>query len=117
MSSPDQIVHEFEMGRVGTVRASLGEYGGKQRIDVRIWVEPRDRPGAALIATPKGISLPVEYADDLLELVEALWRASKQTTTALGQRRVRRLLEIATGEPAAARPALEARRRRKAKEA
>jgi Transcriptional Coactivator p15 (PC4) len=75
MSLSDNVVHEFELERAGTVRASLSEFRGRERIDLRLWVEPRDQPGGELIPTAKGVNVPVEFLDDLEEAVAALRRA------------------------------------------
>lgn len=49
MSQPDQILYEFEKPRV-TVRAYINQFRGKRYAHIREFVEPRDRPGAPLIA-------------------------------------------------------------------
>ncbi len=66
------MVYEFEISR-GTIRASVSYFRGKALIDLRLWVEPR--LGQDLIPTKKGISVPVEYVDDLEEAVAALVKA------------------------------------------
>lgn len=66
-----RVIFEFECGR-DTVRAGLNEYRGRQLIDLRHWYEPA--PGADL-CPGKGLSLPVEYVDELLEAAVALHRA------------------------------------------
>ena len=95
----DQLVAEFEVGRAGTVRASLSTYRGVRRLDLRLWVQPRQSPGAPLIPTAKGLNVPIEFADELLEAATALWAAAKQASNELGQRRARELLEAALAEP------------------
>lgn len=66
------IVHEFDLGRRGVVRSSITEFRGRRFADLRLWVEPRDQPRAALIPTRKGISIPVEHMDELLESLQAI---------------------------------------------
>lgn len=66
-----RVLHEFEVGR-GTVRTSISEFRGKVFVDVRLWVEPRDQPGADLIPTKRGISVDVAYMDDLEEAIAAV---------------------------------------------
>jgi hypothetical protein len=57
MAAEPRIAHQFDVGR-GTVRNTLNEFQGKAYFDVRLWVEPRDQPGGALIPTRRGLSLP-----------------------------------------------------------
>ena len=78
MDSP-QIVHEVEVAKRGFLRSTIADFRGRKRIDVRMWVEPRDSPGADLIPTPKGINLPAEYAQELVEAAQALLAAVKGT--------------------------------------
>jgi hypothetical protein len=61
----------------GVVRSTLNEFGGKTYFDVRLWVEPRDQPGAALIPTRRGLSLPLEFLPELSEALEAIGEAVK----------------------------------------
>jgi hypothetical protein len=68
MPREPRVIHEFEAGR-GTIRTTISEFRDKRYIDVRLWVEPRDQPGAALIPTKRGVSVPIEYLDDLAEAV------------------------------------------------
>ncbi|HEY1298116.1 MAG TPA: transcriptional coactivator p15/PC4 family protein [Chloroflexota bacterium] len=74
MSAPPRVIHEFEAGR-GTVRSTLNQFNGRHYFDVRLWVEPRDAPGAELIPTKRGLSLPVEFLPELTEALEALAEA------------------------------------------
>ncbi len=82
-----EVVHEFEI-RTGAVRASVGDFRGRRRLDVRVWVERRDSPGAELIPTPRGLSLPIEYADDLLEAAQAIVAAVASSGRSRAGRRV-----------------------------
>ena len=66
---PDNVVYEFEAGR-HTIRASVSQFRGKTYLDLRTWYEPE--PGQPLKPTQKGVSVPVEYLDELREAVEAL---------------------------------------------
>ena len=70
------VVGEFET-KAGAVRATLSDWRGRLRADIRLWVEPRESPGSELVPTAKGLSVPIEYADDLLELVLALSAAAQ----------------------------------------
>jgi Transcriptional Coactivator p15 (PC4) len=75
-----QVLAEFEWERRGFVRATLDEFKGRQFASIRLWVEPRDKqPGADLIPTSKGLSVPVEYASDLLEACQALAAVAPKT--------------------------------------
>jgi hypothetical protein len=71
MAMPPRVIHEFECGR-GTIRSTLSDFGGKTYIDLRLWVEPRDQPGAALIPTKRGLSLPLEFLPEMSEALEAI---------------------------------------------
>lgn len=73
MTEEPTVVHEFEIKR-GTIRASVSHFRGAAVADVRLWIEPS--PGAPLIPTKKGLSLPAEYVDDLQEAVAALAKAT-----------------------------------------
>jgi len=79
-NQPSNVVFEFEAGRRGTVRASVSHYKGKVYADLRLWVEPRESPGAELIPTSKGLSLPIEFADEMREAADALANAAKAST-------------------------------------
>jgi hypothetical protein len=71
-------VGEFELERAGAVRASVSTYRKRLRLDLRLWVEPRDTPGSPLIPTKAGINVPAEYADELVEAAQALATAARQ---------------------------------------
>ena len=58
---------------------TISEFRDKRFVDVRLWGEPRDQPGAALIPTKRGVSVPVEYLDELG------WDAIRTHERALGQ--------------------------------
>jgi hypothetical protein len=75
-----QVLHEFEWEKRGFVRATIDTFKGHQFASVRLWIEPRGQPGADLIPTGKGLSVPVEYASDLLEACRALAAASPKTS-------------------------------------
>jgi hypothetical protein len=76
-----QVLAEFEWEHRGTVRATLDDFKGNRYASIRLWVEPRDQPGADLIPTGKGISVPIEYASDLGELGQVLGAAVPRTTS------------------------------------
>jgi hypothetical protein len=61
MAMPQRVIHEFECGR-GRDSHTLNDFSGKTYFDLRLWVEPRDQPGAALIPTKRGLSLPMEFS-------------------------------------------------------
>jgi hypothetical protein len=71
-----EILLEFELANRGTVRATIETFKGKRYASIRLWVEPRETPGADLIPTSKGISVPVEYIPELLEAAQALASAA-----------------------------------------
>jgi hypothetical protein len=72
MASEPVIAHEFELGHRGFVRATLDTFKGRQFASLRLWVEPRDQPGAPLIPTAKGLTVPVEYIAELVQAAQAL---------------------------------------------
>lgn len=75
MSPPvDQVLHEFEKPRA-TVRAYINEFHGKRYAHIREFVEPRDQPGAPLIATKAGICVEISDLDELQACIEALTKA------------------------------------------
>jgi hypothetical protein len=77
-----QVVAEFEWERRGFVRATIDAFKGHEYVSLRLWVEPRNaQPGADLIPTSKGLSVPAEYASDLLEACQALASAAPKTVT------------------------------------
>jgi hypothetical protein len=43
-----------------------------------LWVKPRDQPGAALIPTKRGLSLPLEFLPEIGQALEALGDAIKR---------------------------------------
>jgi hypothetical protein len=86
MSTPPRVIHEFEAGR-GTIRTTLTTLGGREYVDLRLWVEPRDQPGAALIPTKRGISLPLEFLDEAREALQAVAEAIAQERGELAGRR------------------------------
>jgi hypothetical protein len=56
MATQPRVIHEFEVSR-GTIRSTLNDFGGKTYFDLRLWVEPRDQPGAALIPTKRDAAM------------------------------------------------------------
>jgi hypothetical protein len=72
---PDDVVYEFEAGR-HTIRARLSHFRGKTYLDLRTWYEPE--PGQPLRPTQKGVSVGVEYLEELKEAVDALAAAVRQ---------------------------------------
>jgi hypothetical protein len=88
MATPPRVIHEFEVGR-GTVRSTLNEFGGRVYFDVRLWVEPRDQTGAALIPTKRGLSLPLEFLPEIREALEAIGEATKRDQGELAGRQHR----------------------------
>jgi hypothetical protein len=69
------VVYSFPKGKRSEVRASLSNYRGELRADIRLWV-PGDGEDE-LVPTKSGISVPVEDLPRLLEAVQALIEASK----------------------------------------
>jgi hypothetical protein len=92
MAAPPRVIHEFEVGR-GTIRSTLNDFGGKTYFDVRLGVEPRDQPGAALIPTRRGLSLPLEFLPEIGEALEALDEVVKRDQGELASRQRRRTAE------------------------
>jgi hypothetical protein len=72
MSTPDQVVAEFENGRQW-IRASVTQYRGRVYADIRQWYEPEH--GKPLKPTQKGIAILEENLDDLEAAVAALRKA------------------------------------------
>ncbi|MCA1647727.1 MAG: transcriptional coactivator p15/PC4 family protein [Chloroflexi bacterium] len=70
MTDARQVVHEFELGKRGTVRASVGQFRGHRFADLRLWVEIE--PGDDLVPTKKGLSVPLEFLDELEAAIAAL---------------------------------------------
>ena len=89
MATPPRVVHEFEVGR-GTIRSTLNVFSGKTYFDLRLWVEPRDQPGAALIPTKRGLSLPLEFLPEIGEALEAINEATRRDQGELAGRQRRR---------------------------
>lgn len=82
------IVHEFEKPRA-TVRAYINEFHGKRYAHIREFVEPRDQPGAALIATKAGICVAVDDLSELEAAIGALRAATGPLEAGASQRKVR----------------------------
>lgn len=74
MAEQVEVLYEFEKPRA-TVRAYVAEFHGKRYAHVREFVEPRDQPGAELIATKSGICVALEDLDELELAVAALRKA------------------------------------------
>ena len=70
MAEQHQVGHEFEVGQRGFVRTSISQCRGRRFVDVRLWVEPRDQPGAPLIPTRKGLAVPLEYLGYVIDYVD-----------------------------------------------
>lgn len=70
-SEQANILYEFEKPRA-TVRAYINQFRGKRYAHIREFVEPRDQPGAPLIATKAGICVEVGDLDELQACVDAL---------------------------------------------
>jgi hypothetical protein len=75
----DQIdaLYEFDKGRA-IVRAYVNVYNGKTYLHIREFVERREdrgQPDAELMPTKAGISVEVEYLEDLENCVKALRQA------------------------------------------
>jgi hypothetical protein len=89
MSTPPRVVHEFEAGR-GTIRTCLSTFREREYVDLRLWIEPRDQPGAELVPTKRGLSLPLEFLPELTEALEAIREAVKRDQGELAGRARRR---------------------------
>ena len=67
-----QVLYEIDRGLAfPKVRFSISTYRGREYLDVRQWVEI----DGELRPTRKGVSLPRDYARELLEGVQALCKA------------------------------------------
>jgi hypothetical protein len=66
-----QVLHSFEKSRA-TVQAYITTFHGKRYAHIREFVEPRDRPGAPLIATKAGICVEIDDLDELQACLDAL---------------------------------------------
>jgi hypothetical protein len=71
----NQVVYVFEKPRA-TVQAYLVEFRGRRYAHIREFVEPRDKPGAELIATKAGICVEVDDLDELAAAIAALQAAA-----------------------------------------
>jgi hypothetical protein len=71
------VLYEFEKSRA-TVRAYFAEFRGKRYAHIREFVEPRDQPGAELIATKAGICVEVRDLAELEAAVAALRSGARQ---------------------------------------
>jgi hypothetical protein len=89
MPAEPRLLHEFDCGR-GTIRTTLNTFSGREYFDCRLWVEPRDQPGEALIPTRRGLSLPLEFLPELSEALEAIGEAIKHDQGELAGRQRRR---------------------------
>jgi hypothetical protein len=83
-----EILHEFEKSRA-TVRAYINSFKGKQYAHIREFVEPRDQPGAELIATQTPARVEVEDLDELQHCLDALKAAVAPQSARPGKSRRR----------------------------
>ncbi len=72
MSNDNPVLHEFQKNASEVVRASVGEYNGKDYLHLRIWFKDLADPGGEFHPTKKGLTLSVDLIDDLSEAVEKL---------------------------------------------
>lgn len=70
------IISQFEKSERRRVLASISDYGGKKRIDIRIWY--KDDNDDELKPSRQGISLPIERFKDLKKLMTDLEDALKE---------------------------------------
>jgi hypothetical protein len=93
--STDQVVAEFDLPN-GLARATISTFRGVLKAQVRLWVEPYGQPGAPLIPTKSGFSVPLEYMDDFEDAVSALASAAAEYRGKLytsARRRSQRIIE------------------------
>lgn len=95
--SQRRIVQEFELGRRGTVRASLSRLSGKLYADLRLWVEPS--PGAPLVPTKAGLTLAPDWLPVVRECLDALIAATLTDPPPVALRDRRPDPFITQGEP------------------
>ncbi len=72
MSDDNQVLHEFQKNASEVVRASLGEYNGKDYLHLRVFYKAPEDRGGEFHPTKKGLTLSVDLIDDLSEAVEKL---------------------------------------------
>ena len=61
-------IDEFNVNDKMKLRLRVGEYGGSERIDIRLWVEGTKELGP----TRQGINFNIEWLDRFLEMVDKL---------------------------------------------
>ena len=65
----DKIIATIPKSDIEEVRILLGEYTGKQRIDIRTWFKNQ---AGVLMPTKKGVSIPVEKWPELKKALKDL---------------------------------------------
>ncbi|MFC1621703.1 transcriptional coactivator p15/PC4 family protein [Candidatus Omnitrophota bacterium] len=61
------LIGKFEKSPTEEVRGQIRNYKGRDRIDIRVWVDSKD--GKERIPIPKGISLPIELMPEFKKLI------------------------------------------------
>ena len=72
----DDIISEFEKDQSHRVLASISDFKGKKRIDIRVWY--KDDSDEELKPSKQGVNLPVERFKDLKKLMTDLENALKE---------------------------------------
>jgi len=62
-------IGDFDLTDTTKVVASISEYRGTKRVDLRVWWKPDD---ADWVPTKKGVSVPVEKWPEMLKLILAV---------------------------------------------
>ena len=70
----ERVVCTIPKGERCEIRAVLREYEGQQLAEVRVFLRKRD---GGWLPTRRGVSVPVERADELLAAVRALAEAAR----------------------------------------
>ncbi|MGB2874793.1 MAG: transcriptional coactivator p15/PC4 family protein [Gaiellaceae bacterium] len=76
--APDLTVYRFQKNRREIVKATLGEFGGRQVVSLRVWAVSHDGE----CPTPKGLTLRLEQLPELMAAVAALVDATEADVAA-----------------------------------
>lgn len=71
-----QVIGEIQKNTLEVIRATIGEYKDKPRIDIRVYYQPDADPDN-WIPTKKGINLSLDNWKDFKDLVERIDQAIK----------------------------------------
>lgn len=71
MSEEPNIIHSFKRNEEQSVLITLEQYQNKYYVDFRIWYPDPDE-GGLLKPTRKGISLPIDFLDELQKALDKM---------------------------------------------